>query len=762
MQICGQEFPEAILERIRCRVQEDAGLTRTGLSREVAQWLDWRDAHGRVKDMNCRVALLKLERRGLVQLPAARAVSFAPAVGGASAVAPSVHIDCTLAALGPIELVAVQDKADSTVWGALMRQHPLGGAQLCGAQLRYLVRSAAGDLGALSFSAAAWRLAARDAHIGWDDARRRDALPLVVNNSRFLILPGVRVPNLASHVLGLAAQRLPEDWQVRYGVRPVLLETFVDSTQYHGTCYRAANWIDIGQTAGRGRQDRSRCARTAAKRILVLPLSRQWREQLLGDQQMIPAPCAAAPADWAEQEFGAVQLPDARLKRRLLTLARDFHARPTANLPQACGSRAAAKAAYRFFDHPKATMQTLLAAHFEATAQRMAAQPIVLAVQDTTSLNYTAHAATDGLGPIGTKPQGPQGLIVHSTLAFTPQGLPLGFLDVQCWARDAEDFGKKARRASAPIEQKESNKWLKSYQAVAAVAARQRSTQIISVGDREADLYELFALAASHAGGPGLLVRARHNRALVGEQACLWPTMQAQPVAAVQPLALPRRGNQAARQAQLEIRFAAVSLQPPKGHARQQPIAAWAVLASEVQAPEGAQPLQWMLLTTLEVSTPEQALQKLQWYTKRWGIEVMHRTLKSGCRIEDRQLASVARLQACLAIDLVVAWRICHLTMLARTQPNAPCTLHFEEAQWQSLMIFTDRNPVAPPTPPTLREAVRRVAGLGGFLARKADGEPGTECLWRGLQRLDDITQACTFFMNHATHLHVSSEPGSG
>jgi hypothetical protein len=386
----------------------------------------------------------------------------------------------------------------------------------------------------------------------------------------------------------------------------------------------------------------------------------------------------------------------------------------------------------------------------------------VLAIQDSTSLNYTAHGATEGLGPIGNQRDGAQGLHLHSTLAFTPHGVPLGFIDVQCWARDANDFGKKARRHRVPIEQKESNKWLTSYRAAAAVQARHRGTQLVSVGDREADIYELFDLATAEAHGPHLLVRAEHNRALANQQQRLWPSVQAQPVAGVQLLAVPRQGSRAAREAHLEIRWCAVGLQAPQGQRSTAPIAVWAVLAQERDAPAGVKPLEWMLLTTVPVSTLEQAVEKLQWYGQRWGIEVLHRTLKSGCRIEDRQLGNARRLEACLAIDLVIAWRIYHLTRLGREVPQAPCTVCFEEPQWQSLMIFTERNPVPPREPPTLREAMRRVAGLGGFLGRKADGEPGTDCLWRGLQRLDDITEACLVFMRYAPHRRVSSREDSG
>ena len=383
-------------------------------------------------------------------------------------------------------------------------------------------------------------------------------------------------------------------------------------------------------------------------------------------------------------------------------------------------------------------MDTLLQPHYRATQARLRGERVVLAVQDTSSLNYTAHAATEGLGPIGSTAAGPQGLQLHSTLAFNVQGIPLGFIDVQCWARDPDEFGKKAKRHRVPIEDKESYKWLKSFTATAAAQASCPRTMLVSVGDREADIYELFEHAAAHPEGPKLLVRAEHNRKLQDEQLRLWQTMQARSVDAVQVLQVPRQGSRAARQARMDIRYAAVSLVAPAGH-KGPALAVWAVLAQEQDAPAGVKPLEWMLLTTVAVSSFEQACEKLMWYSRRWGIEVLHRTLKSGCRIEQRQLGQADPTRS-LPGDRS-GRGLAHLPPVqARTRrPQAPCTVYFEDAEWKALMVFMTKKPAAPTQPPTLREMIRRVATLGGFLGRKGDGEPGTQTLWLGLQRLDDI-----------------------
>ncbi len=772
MQVCGREFSEEILAQIRSRVAGDAALTRTALSREVCGWLGWLDTHGQPKDMSCRVALLKLLRRDIIALPPARAASFTSPARHAQVPAQPLSngltVDTTLKALGRVWLVPVdsgQAELSRSWWAMMQAHHPLGAGPLCGAQLRYLVSCEAGFIGALSFSGPAWRLAPRDAWIGWDDQARQAGLARVVANSRFLILPSVRVPNLASHVLSQALTRLADDWQTRYDIRPVLVETFVDRSRYRGTCYRAANWTLLGQTQGRGRQDRQHRRSATIKDVWMMPLQPNWQTilQANGDTQASHPPVVkpgAAPVDWAEQEFGGCALPDARLQARLLTLARDFYARPTANITQACSSRAKAKAAYRFLDHDKTTMDTLLQPHYRATEARLRTETVVLAVQDTTSLNYSTHAATDGLGPISKTVDGAQGLHLHSTLAFSAEGTPLGFLDVQCWARDPTDFGKKVKRHRLPIEEKESVKWLKSLRAVAAVQARCPGTTLVSVGDREADIYELFAEALAKPDSPKLLVRAEHNRQLQDQQQRLWETMQSRPVDGIQVLQVPRQGSRAARQAQLVIRYAAVSLVAPKGH-QGAALPVWAVSAQEQDAPDGVKPLEWMLITTLQVTRFEQATQRLMWYARRWGIEVLHRTLKSGCRIEQRQLGQADRIEACLAIDLVVAWRIYHLTKLGRDVPEAPCTVYFEEDEWKALMVFTTKKKTAPKVPPTLRDAIRRVATLGGFLGRNGDGEPGTQTLWLGIQRLDDIA-AMWRVMVDATQMAVSSRIDSG
>jgi hypothetical protein len=578
----------------------------------------------------------------------------------------------------------------------------------------------------------------------------------------------VKVGNLASRVLSLCAKRIQEDWFQRYGYRPALLETYVQRDRFKGACYRAANWEHVGTTKGRGRQDRRRSHVVPLKDVYVYPLCGNVRQELHGET--IPSVVkreTPVALDWAEEEFGRAELGDQRLTNRLVDIARDFYARPQASVPQACQSRAKTKAAYRFFEHPATSMDKVLQQHQEMTLARMGREKIVLAVQDTTSLDYSTHPATQNLGPLSRSLNGLTGLLLHDTMAFNPDGTPLGLIDAQCWARDPEDLGKKKRRHSLPIEQKESNKWLESFRKAAAAQQRCPDTTVVSVGDREADIYDLFSLAAQDSSGAKLLVRANHDRFLAQEQGHLWEQVSRQVVCGIREIRVPRRKDRPARLARMEVRFAEVMLKPPIRKEELHDLTIWAVLAREVDAPDGTKPLEWMLLTTCEVSTFDQAMEKLAWYTGRWGIEVYHRTLKSGCLIEERQLGHADRIEACLAIDMVVAWRIYHLTKLGRETPDVPCTVFFEEAEWKALAAYLTQNPFPPAHPPTLREATRMVARLGGFLGRKGDGEPGTESLWIGLQRLDDLTSMWKVMINHFHVPHpqippVSSNPRYG
>jgi hypothetical protein len=755
MFVNGVDFTAEILGRIQRIIDTQPGISRVKLSRAVCELLDWKSITGKLKDMSCRVALLKLERDGKLSLPAPH-----PFGNGGTRPTPVTkaseeltgheeeQIQGTLKSLGRIVLIRIDSSSSSASrqWNGIMsRYHYLGAGPLCGAQIRYLIRDSYDRiLGGLSFSASAIAVKDRDKWIGWDSYTRMENLQLIICNSRFLILPSVKVPHLATHVLGLICRRIANDWLERYGYKPVLLETYVDSERFKGTSYRAGNWIYVGATSGRSRQDRNHDLQVSRKKIFIFELNKHARSVLCaGSGKSKPEPVSdesvKEPRDWVEEEFGGVDFNDQRLEQRLLTIARDFWARPQANIPQACQSRAKVKAAYRFFEHEATTMDAILTPHYEATINRINKEKIILAVQDTTELDYATHTATEGLGPVGTDKDGAVGLFVHDTLAITPEGTPLGLIDVQCWARDKEQFGKRFRRHDLPIEEKESNKWLKSFRAAQEVQKHCTGTMVVSVGDRESDIFELFVEARYAGNTTKLLIRARIDRP-VADHEYLWTTLKTQSAQLVTTVTVPRRGNRAARIATLEVRYKEMTIRPPKRKPGLRPVTLSAIAATEIQVPDGVEPIEWLLLTNKTIASDDNALEALRWYSRRWGIEIYHRTLKSGCRIEQRQLGSADRIEACLAIDMVIAWRIYYLTKMGRETPDVPCTVFFEDYEWKALVTHITKKKELPANPPSLRDAVRMVASLGGFLGRKCDGEPGAKTTWLGLQYLDGLS----------------------
>jgi hypothetical protein len=442
---------------------------------------------------------------------------------------------------------------------------------------------------------------------------------------------------------------------------------------------------------------------------------------------------------WVSEEFGGADLGDERRQARLVVMARELAKYPQVSLPQALQQPGALKAAYRFFDNDSIDAQAILAPHVISSIARMRTHPVVLAVQDTTFIDYAGHPDCQGLGPTGDK--GGWGMLCHATLAITPEGLPLGILGMRTWARDPHKTGIKVTRRQRPIEEKESQKWIDSVQAVAALGEQLPDTRLVSVADREGDVYEYFARA--QALGVDLLVRAAWDRRVQGSQDYLWASLAKAPLLSKQQLALPARPGHGARVATLSLRATQITLRAPRNGSGKglAPMRLWALWACERRPPANQEPLEWMLLTSVPTETAEQACERLDWYAKRWGIEIWHRALKGGCKIEARQLASLDRLQRLLSVYAVIAWRIVYARMLARLDPDLPSTVLLCPQEWRALYCRIHHTNTPPATAPPLREALRWIARLGGFLARKGDGEPGVQTIWRGFQELITLTE---------------------
>lgn len=442
-------------------------------------------------------------------------------------------------------------------------------------------------------------------------------------------------------------------------------------------------------------------------------------------------------SSWAATELLSADFGDARLTQRLIRLTAALATHPTASVPEACGTPAATKAAYRFWDHDAVTPQAIHIAHQQALLGRLSDHPRLLAIQDTTALNFTAHPATRDLGPLHSPTQ--HGLWVHSVLLAPPDAAPLGILDQQVWARDPTTLGISKQRRQRATGEKESQRWLNAQ--AATLERLPAALAVVTIADREADIFDLFA--APRRPGADLLIRAAHDRALADSAARLWATITAVPAWGTEAIALRRGDERPPREAVLTLRATTVTLLPPRHHPQRAtltPVPVSLVLAREEAPPPDSAPVTWLLLTTLPVTTLSAAITCLHWYAQRWLIERWHFVLKSGCAIEKLQLETAARLERAVATYSIVAWRLLWLTYQARATPDAPCTVALNECEWQALWCITHQTPLPPATAPPLGEAVRWIARLGGHQGRAGDGAPGVQTLWRGLRHLEDLT----------------------
>lgn len=451
---------------------------------------------------------------------------------------------------------------------------------------------------------------------------------------------------------------------------------------------------------------------------------------------------------WIDREF-AVDLGDKRREKRLKKIAADFGACLEGSVLEASGDWAGAKGAYRFFDSD-IEPEELLGGHRQQTLERLGEREVVLAVQDTTVLNFSAHANTKGLGRVGSNATANMGFFCHSTLVVDEEGLPLGLLEAQTYVRKP---APAARKRGPQAQECESARWLQSVEQCQLAARKKPQTRIVNVGDREADFYEFAAYAHNQAPDVGFVVRAAYDRRSQAPQtASFFEMVASKPCAGEIVIEVPRTAKNKARETRLEIRYCEVALSAPahwnKEHRQAEPLTLWLIEARESEAttPQGEKPICWRILTNLAVKTFDEAVQKVRWYRLRWTIEVFFKVLKDGCRVEERQLETRERLERVLMLDLIMAWRVLYLTMMGRAHPNVSAQAILEEHQWKALHCFEKKTRKLPQKPPSLAQAITSIAKLGGFAARKRDGHPGPTVIWRGLSRLDNIAAAYLAF----------------
>jgi hypothetical protein len=738
---------------------------RTEVARNICLTLGFLDFRGQPQIAACLKVLRDLDARKVIKLPRGKG-------GGSTEWQPRrapepipqpVGVPQSASELNDLRivLVAAEDHEAMCRWNELMiSEHSRGLPRLAGAQLKYLVESEFGTLGAVAFSASALRLEDREAWIGWNESQLTRHRNRVVNLSRLIIRPTVQCRNLASMILGKCVRRMPTDFEKRYKYKPWLLETFIDRDHHLGTCFLAANWEKIGATKGRGRNDVTHEASVSVKDILVYPLIPDFREKMgvpsSAGRYLRPRQIHEGLEEdrWVEQEFGEVDLGDKRLNDRLMKIVDDRSRIPGVSYLTACGGKVAAvKGFYRLIDSdsPQVDHDAILSTHRKRTIERCMSQELVLAIQDTTDMNLTSHPKTKGLGYLNANQTGTKsmGIRLHSTLAFTEYGLPLGMLTSKIMAEPKKTKHKR-EIPNTPIEEKKSFRWLEAHRQVVEVARKTPQTRFLTVADREGDFFELFHDAQAKRSRVGLLVRASHNRVMVGGKKLESLLEQSENRATIE-VTIPRQRSKAPkgetpgqqgvseRKAELTVCYSQLELPRPKTALtieNAQPITVWGIFAYEENAPENSKPIQWKLLTTEKVETAEDAAKMLRFYSIRWRIEEYFRILKSGVKLLDHQHESVTALSRVIALDCVLAWRLQLMTLLGRESSNLAADVTFNEWEIRVLKAHNRKlNVWHGEGPMTLQVAMLIIAKIGGYLNRRSDPPPGSKVMWLGFYR---------------------------
>jgi hypothetical protein len=432
-----------------------------------------------------------------------------------------------------------------------------------------------------------------------------------------------------------------------------------------------------------------------------------------------------------------VNLGDKRREKRLTKLVSDLSSDMSSSIVQCCDGWAETKAGYRLLSNEAVTWTGILEPHRAKTVERMSSFGRVLCIQDTTELDFTGHPSMQGMGRLNHEYR--HGMYCHPTLAVSETSIVLGVLDTWMWAR--QPVGETDIR--------ESIRWTEGYQRVAELKGELSETELVYVADREADIRELMTEAHHQNYAAHWLIRAKHNR--VTGDGRLWERLNAAVALGTIEFTLPRTATRQTRQVELTLRVERVTL-PKTPQAPE--LSVTAILATEVNPPDGESAIEWRLLTDEKVTTLTEAAARVAWYRQRWMIEVFFRTLKTGCKVEELQLNTKDRLEKALVIYMIIAWRVLLLMTTGRELPDLSCEVIFDREEWQAAWIVSKKTPL-PLTPPPLGEMLLIVARFGGFLARKHDGHPGAEALWRGLQRISDFAESIAS-VSHAYGVQVA------
>lgn len=439
---------------------------------------------------------------------------------------------------------------------------------------------------------------------------------------------------------------------------------------------------------------------------------------------------------WVTSEFKTLDLKSKRLEKRFMKTMSDMSEQPDKSIWLSSGSRSNAKAVYRMLGNEKCKKSSILTAHRNAIEVRNESK-ILLAVQDTMSVNYAGHEKTEGLGYICESQT--LGVNVHSTLALTRDGIPLGVLAQSVNTRtEVEETRTKEQRRKRPIEEKASYWWLEAMQTASTNAPA--NVQLIHIADREGDIYELYALAEKT--GEKFIVRATTHNRLTTDGSKVLDVLRSTSSVGVDRVTIPanHKSKTKEREAVLAIRYRTLSIKKPaRSNSNKKLVNSLdltLISLTEENPPDGVEPVEWLLFTNLCVESAADAIQAARYYKQRWKIERFHFVLKSGCQIEKIQQRSIDGIELLILMYSIIAVHIMMLTYTARNYPNTPCSLLFEESEWQTLFRAANRTTDCPKTPYSMADALRFVAKLGGCVGVQSDGEPGLKVVWIGLNNL--------------------------
>ena len=468
--------------------------------------------------------------------------------------------------------------------------------------------------------------------------------------------------------------------------------------------------------------------------------------------------------DWIENEYGTLEIGDTRLNKRAKQLLKRFSDTPMESIPGSCKGWAETKAAYRFFENESVTAKKIIKPHRVATLNRIKEHPIVLLLEDTTTLNYSSQKERQDTGPI--QQDNVRGIFLHPMFAVTPSRECLGIVDYEQWAREKfthqTSQERKAQRYSRAIKDKESYRWVRGYKKATKLAKAIPATQFVYIADREGDIYDIYheAKSAFETGAADWVIRAIFDRSIFDESQPkkrnkLKASVKASSSMGKVTFTVSSFGNRKKREVTQDVFAKEVTLLPPREKAKEgfTPVKITTVIATEKNPPPGEKAIEWVLLTSIPISNLETALQVIQWYLCRWQIEIFFKILKSGCNIEKLQLSDKQRFDPCLAMYLIIAWRILFMTMLGRASPTLCSECIFETIEWQTAYVMLYEKP-PPSQPPTLKDTLQMIAQLGGFLGRKHDGDPGPIVMWKGLRNLYEHIRAREAFTRAFGHTY--------